>query len=515
MVKLKEKMIEHKNEHQVEVWDLAEAPPSTEVAHLLDYATASKYLVIPLKQEKGRLWLAMANPTNHQAIEDLQAITGLFVEPVFSEESDIRYQLNRLYGMAAIETIASQFLVDENLRKTPINTELRAQIQSAPTVQLVDSLIESAFLNKASDIHIEPYENILRARFRIDGHLTNSQNVNINLLPNVISRLKIMAGMNIADKRMPQDGHFSLRIHEENIDFRLSTLPTLYGEKAVIRLLYGQHKRFKLHELGFFKEDLPVFERLLQSPYGAVIITGPTGSGKTTTLTSFMAKLNSESQNIVTVEDPVENPIEGINHVAIDVKVGLDFPRALRHILRQDPDIIMVGEIRDNETAAITAQAAITGHLVLSTLHTNDAKGVFPRLVDMEVEPFMVAASLNAVIAQRLVRRLCPLCKVASQPKSSEAEWLKLPIDASVYIPRENGCNQCGNTGYKGRFAIYEYILIDETMRREMAAVKYEAARVESIMASAMSASMLENGSKNVLEGNTSADEIIREVFRR
>ena len=493
--------------------NLIDNPPPPEASQLLDYTIASRYTVLPLSQEADRLWVAMANPMDFDIIADLQALTGLFIEPVLVDEPDIRYFLNQLYGSAQIETIASQFLVEENLRKNQyqLNAELRAQLQSAPTVKLVDSLIESAVLYRASDIHIETYEHSLRARFRIDGQLANPQSISGALLPNIISRLKIMGGMNIAEKRLPQDGHFSLTIHGEPIEFRISTLPTVYGEKAVIRLLYGQAERLSIDELGFFPEDMDDLNRLFRSPYGAVIITGPTGSGKTTTLTGFMSELNAGEVNIVTVEDPVENPIEGVNHVAVDPKAGLDFPRALRHILRQDPDIIMVGEIRDGETAAIAMQAAVTGHLVLSTLHTNDAAGVFPRLMDMGIEPFMVAASLNGVIAQRLVRRLCPACKAESQPSATEGKWLNLPPDTTTYAAK--GCNQCNQTGYKGRFALYEYILTNETMRREMAAAAYNPSRIEEIML-AKSRSILENGVKRITLGDTSIAEVIRVVFR-
>ena len=491
--------------------DLIESPPDIEAAALLDHQLAVDMMVLPLSQEGDRLWLAMAEPSNFQVINDLQFITGFFIEPVLANEADIRYQINQLYGKAKIENIASQFLVDENIRQYQLNSELRAQIQNAPTVQFVDSLIESAALHRASDIHIEPYENILRARFRIDGRLTDMQTVNASLLPNVISRLKIMAGMNIAEKRLPQDGHFNLVIHDEPIDFRLSTLPTLYGEKAVLRLLYDHKERFGIHDLGFFSEDLENLDRLFKNPYGAVIITGPTGSGKSTTLTSFLAELNKGHMNIVTVEDPVENPIEGINHVPVDPKIGLDFPRALRHILRQDPDIIMVGEIRDSETAAIATQAAITGHLVLSTLHTNDAAGVFPRLVDMGVEPFMVAASLNGVIAQRLVRRLCSYCKSETTPNAVEAKLLNLPAETAIYSAK--GCKQCSYTGYKGRFAIYEYIILNEEMRQKLATVRYEPSEISNILKTS-GRSMLENSVPNLLAGNTSADEVIRVVLR-
>lgn len=493
--------------------DLAKDPPGRQASGLLAHHEASRWTVLPLSQSGNRLWVAMSDPLNYRAITDLSDVTGLFIEPVLAKDSEIRYFLNQLYGSAQIETIASQFLVDENIRKKQylLDAELRAQLQSAPAVKLVESLIESAVLYQASDIHIEPHELLLRARFRIDGQLANPQIIKGSLLPNIISRLKIMASMNIAEKRLPQDGHFNLTVHGEAIDFRLSTLPTQYGEKAMIRLLYGQKERLDINQLGFFPEDMADLNRLFRSPYGAVIITGPTGSGKTTTLTCFMTELNKVEVNIVTVEDPVENPIEGVNHVNVDPKAGLDFPRVLRHILRQDPDIIMVGEIRDPETAAIAAQAAVTGHLVLSTLHTNDASGVFSRLVDMGIEPYMVAASLNGVIAQRLVRRLCPVCTIPEEPSPLQVRWLKLPSGLMAYEPK--GCNQCGQTGYKGRFAIYEYIIIDEAMRREMANCQYDLSRVEEIMRRD-NRTILKNGIKNIVLGRTSASEVIRVVFR-
>lgn len=497
----------------IESRKLVDQPPSPETAELLDHAAAVQGSVLPLERRGNRLWLAMVDPFDYQTITDVYELTGLFIEPVFVQESDIRFYLNQMYSSARIQTLTSKFLVEENIRKNlpQLDAGLRDQLQSAPTVLLVDSLIESAVLNRASDIHIEPYEHILRARFRIDGQLTNPTIVDGSLLPNVISRLKIMASMNIAEKRLPQDGSFSLSNHGEAIDFRLSTLPTQYGEKAVIRLLYGTNERLGIDQLGFFPEDLAALQRLFRSPYGAVIITGPTGSGKTSTLTSFLAELNTIGVNIVTVEDPVENPIEGVNHTAVDPKAGLDFPRALRHILRQDPDIIMVGEIRDKETALIAAQAAITGHLVLSTLHTNDAAGVFSRLVDMGIEPFMVAASLNGVIAQRLVRRLCTACAKPGAIKLDEAKWFKLPMGTTAYSAV--GCKQCKQTGYKGRFAIYEYIAIDDAKRREMASCNYDLSKVEEILRKDYR-SMLDNGIKNVIMGRTSIAEVVRVVFR-
>ncbi|MCL1987385.1 MAG: GspE/PulE family protein [Firmicutes bacterium] len=499
--------------YNIQTRDLAEVAFDKLPEKLLDRETAVKLLALPLEQKGNRLWVAMADPLNHEIISDLYTITGLFVEPVFAEESAIRYFINQIYGKTHIESIASQFLVDENIRKNQyiLSTETREQILNAPTVKLVDSLIETAVVNRASDIHIEPYENILRARFRIDGQLTNPQILSVSLHPNIISRLKIMGTMNIAEKRLPQDGQFSLLIHGEPIEFRLSTLPTIYGEKAVIRLLYGKNDQLNISKLGFLAEDMENIERMFKNPQGAVIITGPTGSGKSTTLVSFLAELNKANVNIVTVEDPVENPLDGVNHVSVDSKTGFDFPNALRHILRQDPDIIMIGEIRDSETAEIAARASITGHLVLSTLHTNDAAGAFMRLVDMGIQPYMVAAALSGIIAQRLVRRLCPLCSKESKPTLQEQKLLNLPIGTKIYNPK--GCNQCGNTGYKGRFAIYEYISINEKMRNEMMEQQYNIGHVEKILR-ADNQTMLENGIKNVILGNTSPAEVIRVVFK-
>ncbi|MCL2015660.1 MAG: GspE/PulE family protein [Defluviitaleaceae bacterium] len=491
----------------------SETSSKTGSKQLLDRETALNLLVLPLEQKGNRLWVAMADPLNHNKIADLYAITNLFIEPVFAEESAIRYFINQIYGATHIENIASQFLVEENIRNSQymLTDETRQQISSAPTVKLVDSLIETAVINRASDIHIEPYENILRARFRIDGQLTNPQILTVSLHPNVISRLKVMGTMNISEKRMPQDGQFSLIIHGEPIEFRISTLPTIYGEKAVIRLLYGKNEQLNVAKLGFLPEDMPNIKRMFQNPQGAIIITGPTGSGKSTTLISFIAELNKIGVNIVTVEDPVENPLEGVNHVSIDNKTGFDFPNALRHILRQDPDIIMIGEIRDSETAEIASRASITGHLVLSTLHTNDAAGAFPRLVDMGIQPYMAAAALSGIIAQRLVRRLCPICKQQQQPTPQECKLLNISPTAKIFNPK--GCNQCNNTGYKGRFAIYEYIAITENMRNQMAEQQYNLAKIEKILR-ADNDSILKNGIKNVILGNTSPTEVIRVVFR-
>ncbi|MCL2527685.1 MAG: GspE/PulE family protein [Defluviitaleaceae bacterium] len=439
-------------------------PPTQLLTH--DYA--SKYTALPIRQEGGHLWVAMEDPKCYKTITDLAEITGFFIVPMQASGVDIRRFHDQLYGEEAMHTIASQFLVEEKLRQRTQapDAALLQQLSAAPAVRLIDSLIESGILNRASDIHIEPFGSSLKARYRVDGELITFGLVDLSLLPNVISRLKIMGDLDIAEKRKPQDGHFSMIVHGERVEFRLSTMPTHLGEKAAIRLLYGQASRLKKEDLGFFPEDLEILTQLFHRPHGAIIMTGPTGSGKSTTMTSFLEELNHEGRNITTVEDPIENPLVGVNHVKVERMAGLDFASALRHILRQDPDIIMIGEIRDQETARIAMQAAITGHVVLSTLHTNDAAGVIERLSDMGVETYLSAAAINGIIAQRLVKRICPDCIAPAKLPKGSAGILGLPRDTPVFAG--TGCRRCNNTGYKGRLAVYEYIIMTDQLRTQM-----------------------------------------------
>jgi len=445
-------------------------------AKLLGHEYASKFQAIPIRRENNYLWVAMAEPQNVFTISDISTITGMYIVPVIANADDIRLCINQLLAPDAISTIATQFLVDARLDQlTDIqNPELLAGISSAPAVRLIDSLIETGLLNRASDIHIEPHGGQLRTRCRIDGILHTYNYVDISILPNVISRLKIIGGMDISEKRRPQDGRFTMTLHGEKIEFRLSTLPTAFGEKAVIRMLYDQATSLNKADLGFFEDDLQELTALFHMSHGAIFMTGPTGSGKSTTLNCFMAELNSGGQNIVTVEDPVENPIVGVNHVNVDRSAGYSFATVLRHILRQDPDIIMIGEIRDEETVRIAIQAALTGHVVLSTLHTNDAAGVIERLMDMGIEPYLSAAALSGIISQRLARRICENCKVAVKATARQAQVFGLNADAIIYVG--TGCASCANTGYKGRIAVYEYIVITDEMRREMSTSPYEFA---------------------------------------
>jgi len=473
--------------------------------HLLSHEYAAKYTALPIRLEGHHLWVAMEDPTCIKTLADLADITGLFIVPMKANPVDIRRRLDQIYSEEAINTIASQFLVEEKLRLRPQapDAALLAELSNAPAVRLIDSLIESGVVNRASDIHIEPCGSSLRARYRVDGDLVNFATVDLSLLPNVISRLKIMGDMDIAEKRLPQDGHFSMGVLGERVEFRLSTMPTILGEKAAIRLLYGQATRLKKNELGFFDEDIVKLTRLFHMPHGAIFMTGPTGSGKSTTLTSFLEELNHERRNIITVEDPVENPIIGVNHVKVERVAGLDFASALRHILRQDPDIIMIGEVRDEETARIAIQAAITGHVVLSTLHTNDAAGVIERLLEMGVEPYLAAAALNGIISQRLVRRICPDCSARSGLTGYEAQRLGLPEDTPVFAG--TGCARCNNTGYKGRLAVYEYIIMDGQLRRRLS--KYPARLAQHLRSSQ---GLTKNAAKNVQLGRTTAEEALK-----
>ena len=375
-------------------------------------------------------------------------------------------------------------------------------------IETLDKIISEAVLKNASDIHIEPFEKIVRIRYRIDGCLHVIKNLDINILDSVISRLKIISSMDISEKRLPQDGNFKFN---NQINCRVNTIPTIHGEKAVIRIIYADNKNLKKNNLGFFDNDLAELEKLFQSNHGAIIITGPTGSGKTTTLNSFLRDLNTDEINIMTVEDPVENIIYGVNQVNINTKINFDFPQSLRAILRQDPDIIMLGEIRDKTTAEIAIRSAITGHLVLSTLHTNDAISSIMRLKDMGIENFMISATIRGIISQRLVRRLCDKCKKKVKIKYDDAKFLNL--DDDIFVHESVGCDFCNNIGYKNRVAVYEYFLVDEKIKSLIENnANYEQIK-EYLVREKNFLSLKENAIKNVLIGNTSLSEVYKKII--
>jgi type IV pilus assembly protein PilB len=492
-------------EVRMQTIDLTTQSIDLEAAELLGPFYCGKYNVLPIKIEAGRIYLAMSSE-DMRVITDIGDLTGYFVEPLLTSEQDIRFYINDIFGQKQRSNIADQHVKAAATVQNHAGLD-EEQIKAAPAVRFLDSLIEAGVLNRASDIHIEPYDNMLRARYRVDGRLKTFSQADISILPNIISRLKVMSGLDISEKRLPQDGHFNLTVGGEEIGFRVSTLPTFYGEKAAIRLLFDSPARIKKDALGFFEEDLPQLNRMFNQSYGAVIMTGPTGSGKSTTLNSFLEEINTEEVNIVTVEDPVENPLFGVNHIQVEPAIGLTFASILRNILRQDPDVIVIGEMRDAETARIAIQAAITGHLVLSTLHTNDAAGVVERLADMGVEAYLSAAALNGILSQRLVRRLCPNCKLLGDIEKEEADILRLPYDTKVY--QGLGCPRCGMTGYKGRLAVYEYVYMNEELRRQMSTDPH-------LFAASLRKrpGLRENALRNMELGNTDAKEIIRVLSR-
>lgn len=493
---------------------LSEVPVSPDARKLLDHTTADAYTVFPvsISADGKELVLAMSNPFDFHAIADVELITKHHISPVFSQEKEIHFFINKYYSAVHISSIASQFVIEERLKNITyqVDPKIQAELENAPAVKLIDSVIRSATLSHASDIHIEPSETVVRTRYRIDGDLEVSETVDISLHPYIISRLKIMGRMNISEKRLPQDGHFKLELEDVKIDFRISTIPTIYGEKAAIRLIYSNMNDLDKHSLGFFEDDLDKISLLFKNAHGAVLVTGPTGSGKTTTLATFLKELNTDKVNIVTIEDPVEIVIGGVNHVNVNPKAGLDFANALRAIVRQDPDVVMVGEIRDSETADIAIRAAMTGRLVLTTVHANDAVGSIMRLVDMGTDWNSVIATVRGVISQRLVKRICPFCKREVPILKKDALVLGLPEHVSVY--EGTGCSQCNHTGYKGRFAIYEYFIIDDDFRRAMEN-NTSSEKIKSFLLEKGLATIWNNAIQNVMLGNTTISEMYRAVF--
>lgn len=431
---------------------------------LISEELAKKYTVIPISQSDKTLTVATSDPMNFYAIDDLRLATNMEIKVVLSTPTEIKNAIGRFYSQKqaqeAAEDLNREFKIDT---LTGDFSEIDDRVDNAPVVRLVNSIIEQSIKLGASDIHIEPMEKVTRVRVRVDGVLQNMMTIAKGAHNAVITRLKIMSGMNIAERRLPQDGRIEMVVDGKPVDMRLSLLPTVTGEKMVIRVLGGMGTLFTKNQLGLNARNVELFDRIIKSPNGIILVSGPTGSGKTTTLYAVIGEFNKTGVNIITVEDPVEYRISGINQVQVNNKAGLTFASGLRSILRQDPDIIMIGEIRDSETAQIAVRAAITGHLVLSTIHTNDAPSTVARLVDMGIEPYLVSSSVVGVVAQRLVRNICPRCKESYEPTASEAELLGLKPGEKVW--RGKGCTFCGNTGYKGRTAIHEIMVVDKHVR--------------------------------------------------
>jgi type IV pilus assembly protein PilB len=489
-----------------------------EVIKLVSREVCEKHKIIPVSRSGSALIVAMADPTNLNATDDVKFLTGFNVEPVVCSESAIQAAVERYYsaGPSYEEVMADFGVGDEDIDFTgddeEVNVlELEKASEDAPVVRLVNVVLLNAIRKGASDIHIEPYEKKMRVRYRIDGVLHEEMAPPLKLKSAISSRLKIMSMLDIAERRLPQDGRIKLKLGKDReMDFRVSVLPTMWGEKIVLRLLDKSNLQLDMIKLGFDAKPLSDFKWAIGQPWGMVLVTGPTGSGKTTTLYSALSDLNQPDCNISTAEDPVEYNLHGINQVQMHEEIGLNFAMALRSFLRQDPDIIMVGEIRDFETAEIAVKAALTGHLVLSTLHTNDAPATISRLLNMGVEPFLITASVNLVLAQRLARKVCSDCK---QQVPIEAEILReVGFSEAQITPttvKGAGCATCNGSGYKGRVALYEVMRFDETLK-EMVLQGASAAELKAAAIRGGMFTLRASGIKKVLEGVTTTDEIVR-----
>jgi type IV pilus assembly protein PilB len=475
---------------------------------LVPEALARRYAAIPIGfEEDGRLTVAMADPANVLAIDDIRAITGMDVRPKVATRTEVIDAISR---MAQYDDAVSDLgeLLDDSAEVEDLGA-LEASVEDAPVVKLVNTIITRAINERASDIHIEPGEKDLRVRFRIDGVLHEAMTTPRSITNAMVSRLKIMADINIAERRIPQDGRISLKVQGRQVDLRVATLPSVYGEKVVLRILDKSSILLELTDLGFSDHNLKRYESSYTKPYGAILVTGPTGSGKSTTLYATLNVLNRPEVNIITTEDPVEYRLSGITQVQVNRKAGLTFASALRSILRSDPDIALIGEIRDRETAQIAIEAALTGHLVLSTLHTNDSSSSIGRLIEMDVEPYLVASSIDAVLAQRLARRLCEKCRVAGEPDVARFEAAEVDVPRQVFMAE--GCTSCSNTGYRGRMAIHEVLLVSEEIQR-MAVERRPSDEIQEIAIEQGMRTLWQDGLEKVAAGMTSLEEIMRVV---
>ena len=484
-----------------------------------DHNVLKKSLVIPFdfdEYDSRYLKVAMADPMDIKVIDDLTLLTGMQISPCIATSTDILAAIDKYFGnlenQAVAEMFARERAEEEELYKDEDMTEANAAVENSPVVILVNRIIEQAARQRASDIHIEPFETHIRVRYRIDGVLKNSGDYKINMLSAINTRIKIIGGMDISEKRKPQDGRITSIVDKVEYDIRVSMLPTVYGEKTVMRLTIKKALQRDKRNLGFDEQELGTFERIFSNPNGIILVTGPTGSGKSTTLYTALSELNKEDVNIITVEDPVEANIEGINQVQTNVKAGLTFASALRSILRQDPDIIMIGEIRDKETASIAVTASITGHLVVSTLHTNSSAASITRLADMGLEYYLIADSVVGVIAQRLVRRLCPACRQERLATDREKRILGCEGEAEVKVWEPKGCPQCGYNGYRGRIGVYELMPISNRIKNIIAGKGTTEAIENAALADGMYTLQMAC-SKHVRNAVTSINELKRIVY--
>ena len=500
------------SEHlQLERVDFSRRYLSPEIVDLVPAQIITSKQVLPLDIQDGMLLVAMADPLDINIIDDLQRITGKIIQPLVATEAEIQAAFQRTRNIAQ----SARELIDEYVEEEG-QKELESQdyLGDAPGVRLANLILEQAITQKASDIHLEPHETKMKVRYRIDGLLRDVMEIPRHLQGDVNSRVKIMAGLDITERRRPQDGRFQMQVGKNNVDMRVSSLPTVYGEKLVVRVVDKSSHLLELEDFGFSDHNLSLVERILRQNQGLILVTGPTGSGKTTTLYAFLHRLNSPEKNIVTVEDPVEYRLDGVNHVQVNERVGLTFAAGLRTVLRQDPDIIMVGEIRDEETAEIAVRSSLTGHLVLSTLHTNSAVATISRLVNMGVERYLLSSTIIGIVAQRLVRRICSECKEEIELTDPLIiRFIKgLGLEPPRAVFRGKGCPLCNDTGYRGRTAIGEVLVFTKEMRQAVENGAGEGELLETAMRTGMP-TLQENAIAKFFKGITSVEEIIRTVY--
>jgi general secretion pathway protein E len=489
-------------------------PDSTESRERLPFVFAKNHQIAIAGRSGDTINVIATRKTPVEALAEVRRWLGKPFSVQLLDEEAFEHQLTQLYhtdsseAMQAMEGIDDEIDLARMADEMPVTEDLLESEDEAPIIRLINAILSEAVKENASDIHIETFERSLKVRFRVDGVLRTVLEPNRKLAPLLVSRIKVMAKLDIAEKRVPQDGRIALRIAGHAVDVRVSTMPSTFGERVVLRLLDKQAGRFAFDELGMRPDTAAAFRDLLFKPHGILLVTGPTGSGKTTTLYAGLMLLNDQSRNILTVEDPIEYQLDGIGQTQVNTKVDMTFARGLRAMLRQDPDVVMVGEIRDLETAQIAVQASLTGHLVLSTLHTNSAVGAITRLEDMGIEPFLISSSLLGVLAQRLVRRLCPACKEAYQPDTRQCQLIGVDPDSHPTFYRAKGCSECNHLGYKGRQGIYELLPVNEHIRSLIHNGASEADIVEA--ARKLSPGIRDDGRARVLEGVTSLEEVLR-----
>ncbi|MCU0640539.1 MAG: type II secretion system ATPase GspE [Candidatus Margulisbacteria bacterium] len=487
--------------------DLSSYLVDQKTVNLVPISIAKKYHLIPLFKVGDVLTVAMVDPFDVLALDEVRSRTKCDVEPMVAAAKDIEQAIGQYYGVAgSVEDILKDIGPVEAMQ-LPVAVE--SPTEEAPIIKLVNTLVMRALMDNASDVHIEPTEKNIRVRYRVDGLMHEVSTTPLHLLSAIVTRIKVMAKMDIAESRLPQDGRFELKLDNKAVDVRVSTFPTIYGEVIVMRLLDKTNAIFTLAELGFNESNLQQFDETIKRPYGIILVTGPTGSGKTTTLYATLSHIVSPEKNIMTIEDPVEYELAGIRQSQINPKAGLEFANALRSILRQDPDVILVGEIRDLDTARVAIQAALTGHLVFSTLHTNDAAGTLTRLVDMGIEPFLTSSAVAAVIAQRLIRTICPRCKTGYAPSPELLKKIGLDPLQKYEFFQGKGCKTCHSTGYKGRMGIFELLIVDNQVQ-DLILRKATTNEIKQLAVQHGMKTLRDDGLQKVLEGKTTIDEVLR-----